>query len=74
MYRNGEYIRLVTLGLSKLALPEIAVDNVAQGDGQRMAALINATVAALFDTHAVGPDGSLVVTGNDGKADTKTDG
>lgn len=72
MYRNGEYIRLVTLGLSKLALPEIAVDNVAQGDGQRMAALINATVAALFDTHAVGPDGSLVVTGNDGKADTKT--
>ena len=72
MYRNGTHIRLVTLGLSKLGLPELAIDGVAQADTQRMAALINATAAALHGTGAVGPDGSLVVTGHDGDAETKT--
>lgn len=72
IYRNGEYMRLVTLGLSKVGLPEIEVDGVAQGDGQRMASLINATAAALLETGAVGPNGSITVTAQSGDTETKT--
>ncbi len=72
MYRDGEYLRIVTLGLGKLGLPELAVAGVTQGDRERMGRLVNATAVAMLAEGAAGPGGTLRVVGNDGTKDTKT--
>jgi uncharacterized protein YegJ (DUF2314 family) len=40
-YRNGELIRIVTLGLDKFFLPDLAVENVPQGYTTSMGHLLN---------------------------------
>jgi uncharacterized protein YegJ (DUF2314 family) len=41
-YRDGEWVRSVTVGMKKLGLPELAVDESSSGNSTRLAWIINA--------------------------------
>jgi len=58
-YRNGELVRMVTLGLGKLGLPDLVVEEVAPGSAGSMASLINLVAQSMADG-AVIREGGLI--------------
>jgi uncharacterized protein YegJ (DUF2314 family) len=48
-YRDGELVRVVTLGLAKLGLPDLVVEHVAPNSAQTMATLINLLAQTMVD-------------------------
>jgi uncharacterized protein YegJ (DUF2314 family) len=60
-YRDGELFRLLTLGLEKFGLPEIAVRDVSSGDAVGMSSLINLVVQTLRSGATVDEHGVLSV-------------
>lgn len=48
-YRDGELVRVVTLGLAKLGLPDLVVEHVAPNSAQSMARLINLLAQTMVD-------------------------
>jgi len=58
-YKNGDLVRLVTLGLGKLGLPDLVVEEVAPTSTRSMASLINLVAQTMADG-AVVRDGGLI--------------
>ena len=58
-YRDGELVRVVTLGLAKLGLPDLVVEAVAPDSATSMATLINLVAQTMVDG-AVIRDGGLI--------------
>jgi len=61
IYRNGQLLRLVTLGLDKLGLPDLVANDVSPNEADSMNGLINLVAQTLAEGGAVGPDGKLAV-------------
>ncbi len=60
-YQDGELQRVVSLGLEKFGLPDIAVRDVSRGDTVGMTGLINLVAQTLRSGAKVDEDGVLVV-------------
>jgi uncharacterized protein YegJ (DUF2314 family) len=58
-YRNGELVRVVTLGMGKFALPDLVVTNVAASDAQSMSSVINLTCQTLLERRGLDRPGAL---------------
>jgi len=63
-YRDGEFIRMVTLGMDKLGLPDLLVTGVSGGDALAMAGLMNLVAQTLLSGGEVGDTGGLKVNIN----------
>ncbi len=61
MYEDQGAVRLVTLGMAKLGLPDLSIPAVIRNDSAVMGTLINATAQAMLEGATVGPDGALNV-------------
>lgn len=62
MYQDGELLRLVTLGMSKFALPDISVNQVSSHDAPTMGTLINLVCQTLAERGVVDEVGTLAVS------------
>ena len=49
MYRDGELLRLVTLGMQKMGLPDVVVNRVASHDADSMGSLMNLLCQAIAE-------------------------
>ena len=58
-YRDGELVRMVTLGLAKIGLPDLVVEHVAPDSAKTMATLINLVAQSMVEG-AVVRDGGLI--------------
>jgi uncharacterized protein YegJ (DUF2314 family) len=61
-YRDGELLRLVTLGMAKYGLPDVSVNQVAAHDSNSMGTLINLVCQTLVEHGVVDTPGSLPVS------------
>jgi uncharacterized protein YegJ (DUF2314 family) len=48
-YRDGEYVRAITLGMAKLGLPDVVVNKFAQSSGRQMVGLIHLFSQAMVE-------------------------
>jgi uncharacterized protein YegJ (DUF2314 family) len=60
-YQDGELRRLVTLGLEKMALPNLVVEQVAPSSAERVAMIINLTAQTMLEGGVVQPGGLLAL-------------
>jgi uncharacterized protein YegJ (DUF2314 family) len=61
MYPDGELHRLVTLGMAKFALPDVAVNQVSKANSDSMLSLINLTCQTFVERKQVAHAGRLSV-------------
>ena len=61
-YRDGDLVRMVTLGMAKLALPDLAVRDVAGADVKSMGTLINLVCATFVERPMLVRAGELDVS------------
>jgi uncharacterized protein YegJ (DUF2314 family) len=61
IYRDGEALRLISLGMAKLGLPELVVEQVPQSLSQDMGRLVNLVAQRLAEGAGLSADGSLEV-------------
>ena len=61
-YRNGDLLRLVTLGMAKFALPDVAVEDVSASAGNSMSSLINLACQHFVERHELEQPGTLTVS------------
>jgi uncharacterized protein YegJ (DUF2314 family) len=61
-YRNGELVRLVTLGMAKFGLPDVEVNHVAASDARGTGMLLNVLCSLLAQGERPGTDGGLVLS------------
>jgi uncharacterized protein YegJ (DUF2314 family) len=61
-YKEGELLRLVTLGMRKFGLPDVSVNQVSGHDAQSMASLTNLVCQAMLEGAAVTPTGTMSVS------------
>ncbi len=61
-YRNGDLLRLVTLGMAKFALPDVAVEDVSASAGNSMGSLINLACQLFVERHELDQPGTLAVS------------
>jgi len=59
MYRDGEYCRAITLGMSKFGLPDVCVENLSCEGAGSMGTLINLTTQIMFEKNKVDKAGML---------------
>jgi hypothetical protein len=52
LYRKGEHLRAVTLGMSKFGLPELAIDEMAGGENWPAGTLLNVLSQRLYESPA----------------------
>jgi uncharacterized protein YegJ (DUF2314 family) len=62
MYRDGELARIVSLGMEKLALPDVAVSQVSLNDSRAMGNLINLVLQTMIERGALDRTGELDVS------------
>ncbi|MEL7313145.1 MAG: DUF2314 domain-containing protein [Pseudomonadota bacterium] len=60
-YKNGDYVRAITLGMEKFGLPDIAVNDFAWSNGQSVGSLINLVTQTLVEGGDFNDDFSLDV-------------
>jgi uncharacterized protein YegJ (DUF2314 family) len=60
-YRDGELLRMVTVGLGRFGLPDLVVNRVSSGTSKPMATLINLTAQTLLQGGQVRDGGKLEV-------------
>lgn len=60
-YRSGQLPRLITLGMAKLGLPDLVVEDCAASSGRSMATLINLASQTLFERPVLEAAGRLPV-------------
>ena len=60
-YRDGDLMRLVSLGMGKLALPDVVVNQVAASHEKSAGNLVNLTCQTLLERPALARAGELVV-------------
>lgn len=61
-YRDGELIRIVSLGMVKFALPDLAVNQVSGDSSGSMSSLANLVCQTLYEQGKLGSDGHLVAS------------
>ncbi|HEY2517575.1 MAG TPA: hypothetical protein VGI39_42185 [Polyangiaceae bacterium] len=61
MYRDGELLRLVTLGMEKMGLPDVAVNQVASHDADSMGSLMNLLCQAIAERPTLDQAGALAL-------------
>jgi hypothetical protein len=61
MYDNDGAIRLVTLGMDQLGLPDLTVPSIIRNDAEVMGPLINAAAQAMVEGAAIQPGGLLEI-------------
>jgi len=61
-YRDGELVRLVTLGMIKFGLPDVVVNDVASSAARPMASLVNLTCQLLVEGARLEPAGQMDVS------------
>ncbi len=59
-YPDGQLVRIVTLGLDKFGLPEIAVNDASRSSAPSLVNLVNVCGQLLIEGAPVSPDGELV--------------
>ena len=59
LYDNGGMIRLVTLGMDQLGLPDLTVPSIIRNDAEVMGPLINAAAQAMVEGATIQPGGIL---------------
>jgi uncharacterized protein YegJ (DUF2314 family) len=64
-YRDGELLRIVTLGMEKAGLPDVSVDQFPSAVGEQMQALVFLVCEAMSATK--GPTATVRVDGPDGR-------
>jgi len=64
-YRDGELFRVVSLGMVKFGLPDVAVNHVAAGDASPMGTLVNPALQRLVERGKLDGPGSLRVSLDD---------
>lgn len=60
-YRDGEFCRLVSLGMNKFCLPDISIKGVPCSDQKSFGNLANAVVATLIEQPAISVDSTLML-------------
>ncbi len=60
-YKNGEFVRAITLGMEKFGLPDIVVNDFGWSSSRPMGNLINLVAQTLLEGGDIGDDLSLVV-------------
>ena len=60
-YKEGEFYRLVTLGMSKFGLPDIVIDKISSHIGESVGGLINLTCQTLCERGYIDEEGKLLV-------------
>lgn len=55
-YRDGEYCRIVSLGLNKFGLPELVLNNIACSDQQNFGMIMNALAQSIFEDPNINAD------------------
>ncbi|HYH96330.1 DUF2314 domain-containing protein [Hyalangium sp.] len=61
VYREGETLRLVSLGMAKLGLPDLVVEQVPQSLSNEVGRLVNSVAQLLAEGLVLGADGTLDV-------------
>jgi uncharacterized protein YegJ (DUF2314 family) len=61
-YRNGELIRIVSLGMVKFGLPDLAVNQVGSAASGPMGSLANLVCQTMFEQGKLGSGGKLVAS------------
>ncbi len=59
MYRDGELIRIVSLGMVKFGLPDVVVEEVSGASSNSMGNLVNVICQTLVERPGLGTDGAL---------------
>lgn len=62
VYRDGDLLRLVSLGMVKLGLPDVAVSRVPESSSTRMAKLLDLVLQRLVEGAAPDPSGKLLAS------------
>ena len=60
-YSNGEYLRAVSLGMSKLALPDLVVERTARANSSQMVSMLNGVAQYLIEGGRIDADGSMLL-------------
>lgn len=60
-YRDGEFCRIVSLGMSKLGLPEVSVNNVPCSDTDAFGNIVNRVAQHFLDNHVMFADSTLQI-------------
>ncbi len=58
-YRNGEYVRVISLGMAKFGLPDIAVDEVAGNGRDDLGRVVNLYNQAMAEGASIGAKGEF---------------
>ncbi len=61
LYRNGTLLRAITLGMAKLGLPDVVVNDLAGSNSQPLGSLINLTCQTLAEKRSLDGPGRLAV-------------
>lgn len=61
VYREDEFCRVITMGMSKFALPEISVKNFTCSDSNPFGNLVNAAIQTLYENPFINGDSTLTV-------------
>ncbi len=62
VYRDGELIRVISLGMAKLALPDLAINQVSASESEAMASLANLVCQTLLEQGQLGSAGHLLAS------------
>jgi len=60
-YREGEFCRIVSLGMGKFCLPDISIKDFACGDQNTFGSLVNAVVATWVNNPTMNIDSTLLI-------------
>src|SRR5262249_27374992 len=58
-YRDGELLRIVSLGMEKLGLPDVSVANVSAHDSESMGNLVNVVLQTMVENPTLARTGEL---------------
>jgi len=61
LYDNGDYLRMVSVGMGKFGLPDLVHEAVLASDAEAMTAIANLSAQRLAEGQPVGAEGVLVV-------------
>lgn len=60
-YRDGDWIRAVTVGMGKFGLPDLVIDELAATKGTQLVWMINATAQRMLEGQRPAPGGSFAL-------------
>jgi uncharacterized protein YegJ (DUF2314 family) len=60
-YREGEFCRIVSLGMSKFCLPDVSIKDISCNDQRTYATLVNAVIATLIENPKINIDSTVTI-------------